>query len=39
VDTACYVIAGQNDFLLKVVAPSIDAYSELARTVLLEQDC
>jgi Lrp/AsnC family leucine-responsive transcriptional regulator len=31
----CYVIAGQYDFLLKVVAPSIDAYSELARTVLL----
>jgi Lrp/AsnC family transcriptional regulator, leucine-responsive regulatory protein len=31
----CYVIAGQYDFLLKVVAPSIDAYAELARTVLL----
>src|SRR5580698_1381827 len=25
---ACYVIAGQYDFLLKVVAPSIDAYAE-----------
>ena len=31
----CYVIAGQFDFLLKVVANSIDAYSELSRNVLL----
>jgi Lrp/AsnC family leucine-responsive transcriptional regulator len=32
---ACSVIAGQYDFLLKVVVPSIDAYSEPARNVLL----
>jgi len=31
----CYVIAGQYDFLLKVVAPTIDAYAQFARTVLL----
>jgi Lrp/AsnC family transcriptional regulator, leucine-responsive regulatory protein len=31
----CYVIAGQYDFLLKVVAPSIDTYADLARNILL----
>jgi Lrp/AsnC family leucine-responsive transcriptional regulator len=31
----CYVIAGQFDFLLKVVAPSMDAYALFARKVLV----
>ena len=31
----CYVIAGQFDFLLKVVATSIDAYALFARKVLV----
>jgi Lrp/AsnC family leucine-responsive transcriptional regulator len=32
---SCYVIAGQFDFVLRVVAPSIEAFSHYARTVLL----
>jgi len=32
----CYVTAGQFDFLLKVVARDIDAYSELTQNVLLK---
>jgi len=31
---SCYVIAGEFDFLLKVVAQSIDAYALFARKVL-----
>jgi Lrp/AsnC family transcriptional regulator, leucine-responsive regulatory protein len=31
----CYVVAGPFDFVLRVVAPSIDAFSHYARTVLL----
>lgn len=31
----CFVIAGQFDFLLKVVSPSIEDFSVLQRTVLL----
>lgn len=31
----CYVTAGQFDFLLKVVARDLDAYSALTQTVLL----
>jgi Lrp/AsnC family leucine-responsive transcriptional regulator len=32
----CYVMAGQFDFLLKVVARDMDAYSALAQNVLLQ---
>lgn len=32
----CFITAGQFDFLLKVVAPDIDAYSRLAQEVLLK---
>jgi Lrp/AsnC family leucine-responsive transcriptional regulator len=32
----CYVMAGQFDFLLKVVAQDMDAYSALAQNVLLQ---
>lgn len=32
---SCYVVAGQCDFVLRVVAPSIEAFSNYARTVLL----
>ena len=32
---ACYVTAGQFDFLLTVVAQDMDAYSALAQNVLL----
>jgi Lrp/AsnC family transcriptional regulator, leucine-responsive regulatory protein len=31
----CYIMAGQFDFLLKIVARDIDAYSALAQNVLL----
>lgn len=33
--TGCFVIAGQYDFLLRVVARDLDAYSHLTQTVLL----
>ena len=33
---ACYVTAGQFDYLLKVVARDMDAYSHLVQTVLLK---
>jgi Lrp/AsnC family transcriptional regulator, leucine-responsive regulatory protein len=32
----CYVMAGQFDFLMKVVARDMDAYSALAQNVLLQ---
>jgi Lrp/AsnC family leucine-responsive transcriptional regulator len=33
---ACYITAGQFDFLLKVVARDMDAYGSLAQNVLLQ---
>ncbi|MBU0556334.1 MAG: Lrp/AsnC family transcriptional regulator [Alphaproteobacteria bacterium] len=33
---SCVITAGQFDFLLKVLAPDMDAYSELAQRVLLK---
>jgi Lrp/AsnC family leucine-responsive transcriptional regulator len=33
---SCYITAGQFDFLLKVVARDMDAYSKLAQNVLLQ---
>lgn len=33
---ACYVTAGQFDYMLKVVAQDMDAYSRLVQTVLLK---
>ena len=32
---SCYVVAGTCDFVLRVVAPTIESYSHYARTVLL----
>jgi Lrp/AsnC family leucine-responsive transcriptional regulator len=34
--TACYIMAGQYDFLLKIVARDMDDYSRLAQDVLLK---
>ncbi|MDB5685261.1 MAG: Lrp/AsnC family transcriptional regulator [Sphingomonas bacterium] len=34
--TACYLMAGQFDFLLKVVATDMDAYSALTQETLLK---
>lgn len=33
---SCVITAGQFDFLLKVLAPDMDAYAELAQRVLLK---
>jgi Lrp/AsnC family transcriptional regulator, leucine-responsive regulatory protein len=32
----CYITAGQFDYLLKVVAPDMDAYAKLVQTTLLK---
>ena len=32
---SCYVVSGSADFMLKVVAPSMDAYAHYARNVLI----